>query len=155
MPSKTVRLTKLGEKVMRALHRAGVRPSVELAEVQLIQAAVEFESEGKEAFLARAAIAFDQVVDAGAVDVTNPREVAKADQALAELIGPHTPREALEDITRMMGDQLKKMVPEGLGWAAFAFNFGKGGFTAYASNACRGDMVKMLGEFIGTHHRRN
>lgn len=157
MPGKTRRIAQLGVSVLRALHRGGIRPSDELGEVLILQSAVLLAKlVDRAAFLALAGSMWDEMIGAGEVDQTNPEEVRQADQQLAAELAPHTPREALEDLTRLMGEHLKQILPPGIGWAAFAFDLHRtDGFTAYAANANRGDFVKMLQRFIVQHIKNN
>ncbi len=148
MPGKSQRLSTLTVRVLRVLMRANVTPSPELGDVLLVQAAGQLDS-SKERFLEQAAQAWDQA--------RTPDYRAAVASALSseEASHPPTPREQLEALACEIGDAIKAVVPAGVGFAGFAFTFGPGGYTAYASNANRGDMTKMLEEFVAKCRRIN
>jgi hypothetical protein len=149
MPGKSQRLSTLTVRVLRVLMRANVQPSAELGDVLLVQAAFLQHGSGKERFMEQAAHAWDQAqtADYGAA-------VGSA-LSSEEASHPPTPRDQLEALACEIGDALKAIVPAGVGFAGFAFTFGPGGYTAYASNANRGDMTKMLEEFVAKCRRIN
>ena len=57
-------------------------------------------------------------------------------------------REDLEKTCRGYADAFQDVVPEGVGFAIFLFDFGEAGNTAYVSTAKREDMVKLLKEWL-------
>jgi hypothetical protein len=148
MPGKSQRLSTLTVRVLRVLMRANIIPSAELGEVMLQQAVFQLGA-GKERFLELAAQAWEQA--------RTPDYGAAVASALSseEASHPPTPRDQLEALACEIGDALKAIVPAGVGFAGFAFTFGPGGYTAYASNANRGDMTKMLEEFVAKCRRIN
>jgi hypothetical protein len=151
MAGKSTRIGQLSRAVMRALTRAGIRPSHELGEVLLLKASVLLEkTHTRESFASLAGEYWDLMKAAGEIDESNPAEVAQANAELQQIATPHTPLEVLEDLSRRAGEALAAVVPANLnlGWAAFVFTRDAGGFTAYASNSNRGDMVTMLAEFV-------
>jgi hypothetical protein len=148
MPGKSPRLSTLTVRVLRVLMRANIIPSAELGGVLLVQAAGQLGS-SKERFLEQAAQAWDQ---ARTPDYTDAVQSALSSE---EASHPPTPRQELEELACEIGDAIKAVVPAGVGFAGFAFTFGPGGYTAYASNANRGDMTKMLEEFVAKCRRIN
>lgn len=158
MAGKSTRIGQLSKAVMRALTRAGIRPSHELGEVLLLKASVLLEkTHTKESFASLAGEYWDLMKYAGEIDESNSAEVAQANAELQQMATPHTPLEVLEDLSRRAGEALGSVVPAnlGLGWAAFVFNRNAGGFTAYASNSERGDMVAMLADFVAQCRKVN
>ncbi len=62
-------------------------------------------------------------------------------------------REDLEKTCRGYADAFQDVVPEGVGFAIFLFDFGEKGNTAYVSTADRKDMLKLLKEWIEIQER--
>lgn len=61
-------------------------------------------------------------------------------------------REELEAVCRGYSEAFKAVVPEGIGFAVFLFDFGEKGNLAYFSSADRADMVKVLVDWIHRQH---
>ncbi|MEP6651803.1 MAG: hypothetical protein ABJA82_00500 [Myxococcales bacterium] len=57
-------------------------------------------------------------------------------------------------IGRAVGNALKDVMPEGVGFALVMFDFGPGGSLAYCSSAQREDMIKVLAEMRETLLKR-
>ncbi len=57
-------------------------------------------------------------------------------------------REDLESTCRGYADAFQDVVPPGVGFAIFLFDFGEKGNTAYVSTAKREDMVRLLKEWL-------
>lgn len=145
------RLADLLKRLLKALHRADLRPFKDLADACLIHATLEYEGAGKEAFLERAAFFFDEVVASSHV---TPAEQPRADEELAAMLAP-TSREVLEALSMKVADGITAQCPKGVGFALLVFSFGAGGNLAWISNANRSDMIKAVDEWIATQRRRN
>lgn len=53
-----------------------------------------------------------------------------------------------EDSMRKIGEMLKPILPEGMGFTFLLFDYGKEGNMFYISSAQREDMIKAMQEFI-------
>lgn len=57
-------------------------------------------------------------------------------------------RQQLEETCRGYADAFRDVVPDGVGFTIFLFDFGTGGNTAYVSSADRADMVRLIEEWL-------
>ncbi len=53
--------------------------------------------------------------------------------------------------SRRIGDELKRSLPAGVGFAVLVFDIGARGNLAYVSNAERASMLEAMREFIAKH----
>jgi hypothetical protein len=105
------------KRMLEAFERAGIRPSHELGDACLMNAAVMHEKLGRSAFMERAALLWAMMIEAGDPTPEDGEE-------LAAMLTPTT-RERLEDLSRQVAASIAAQCPPGIGFALLLFNLGE------------------------------
>jgi hypothetical protein len=136
------RLLTLTKRLLTALDKAHIRPSLDLGHVELMQAACMFEGRlTREQFVELAGGWWDR---AAAVESPVPKPLRTPVPDHAPL-----PLELLEEKARDIGRLIGTGMPAGAGFLVVLFDYAPNGHMTYVTSAQRPGAVAMLKELLG------